>query len=1014
MTATNFAPSSGFSSLRETCIAMLFHPPAMLREVSAPLKFRRPSGGRRVWLGLLVAGLPMILSAVRAQTPDVESEDEQVLTAAQAEFFESRIRPVLVEHCYSCHSAEAKPLRGGLLLDSRDGLRTGGDSGPAITIGQPAESLLWSALRHESFEMPPDRKLPDTVIADFERWIADGAPDPRVGDGASSVKRRVIDLEEGRKFWSFQPVARPPVPLAAGDWPRDDVDQFIAAGWNGESPAADVPPEILIRRLTFVLHGLSPTPEQQSQFAAAWQRDSEAAIADVVDTLLASPRFGERWGRHWLDVARFAESTGGGRSMMLPDAWRFRDYVIQAFNNDKPFPQLIREHVAGDLLPAADDRVHDEQLTAVGYLALGAINYEEQDKEQLRMDVVDEQIDTLGRTFLGMTLGCARCHDHKFDPIPATDYYALAGIFRSTKLLTPGNVSGFVTATLRTGYDPAALEKWQARDKELEGQIAALKKRSAAGSAAGFPVSALGGLVVDDSEAVFDGEWTPSKFQPPFAGDGYHHSGEPRKGLVARYEARVPEAGEYLVRMVINHGGSRSDRVPVEIAHADGESVVTVNQKLRPAGEGVFAELGRFRFTAEQPARIVVKAVDASPGHVIVDAFQLLPVASLPPAPIAGLSGAVRGDGSTPVSGKEIVSKVTELQQLEAARKAHALFKPEVPTAMCVKDEAQPADWHLHVRGEIRNLGPVVPRGVLSVTVPADRSPALAAEQLAGHSGRRELAEWIASPDNPLTARVYVNRVWQHVFGEALVRTPDNFGATGTPPTHPELLDFLAAEFMTSHDWSTRALVRRLCLSRTFRMASQVPPESMAADPENLQWRRGFRRRVDAEALRDALLAVSGSLDLRVTGGRTIDQLATYDNEFDHARTPLLCRSVYVPAFRNTMLDLFEVFDGANPNLVSGRRNRSTRPAQALYMLNSPFVMEQAEVAAARVLKESDPGTDPEAALRTVWRLVLGRQPSPDEVAIMLPVVTAPDDPTAAWTAVFHSLFASVEFRFLD
>jgi hypothetical protein len=341
-------------------------------------------------------------------------------SAEQLAFFEAKIRPVLVQHCYKCHSAESKDIRGGLLVDSRQGLLQGGDSGPAVVPGDSSAGQLLAALRHESVEMPPDRRLPDTVILDFQRWIETGAADPR--DGSAPRPRAAgIDLAAGRQFWSFQPVKQPAVPAAGDGWARSDIDRFLADRWQqaGLQPPVDAAPEVLLRRLTWVLTGLLPTLEQQATFSTAWSHDPEVAMATTVDQLLQSSQYAERFGRHWLDVVRFAESTGGGRSMMLPDAWRFRDYVIQSFNADKPLPQLIREHIAGDLLPASTDACHDEQVTGAGYLMLGAINYEEQDKEQLRMDVVDEQIDAIGRTFLGMTIGCAplprsqiRSHTH--------------------------------------------------------------------------------------------------------------------------------------------------------------------------------------------------------------------------------------------------------------------------------------------------------------------------------------------------------------------------------------------------------------------------------------------------------------------------------------------------------------------------------------------------------------------------------------------------------------------------
>jgi cytochrome c553 len=944
-----------------------------------------------------------------AAVADPQSPDPEQLA-----FFESRIRPVLVQHCYKCHSAESKDIRGGLLVDSRQGLLLGGDSGPAVVPGDASAGELLAALRHETVEMPPDRRLPDTVIADFRKWIESGAVDPRDG-GAPRSRPSGIDLAAGRQFWSFQPVRNPPVPLAGEGWARTEIDRFVAARWEqaGLQPPADAPPEVLLRRLTWVITGLLPTLEQQQSFTTAWAQDPEAALATTVDQLLHSPQYGERWGRHWLDVVRFAESTGGGRSMMLPDAWRFRDYVIQAVNSDKPFPRLIREHIAGDLLPAASDAEHDEQVTAAGYLMLGAINYEEQDKEQLRMDVVDEQIDALGRTFLGMTLGCARCHDHKFDPVPTADYYALAGIFRSTRSLTPGNVCGWVTKPLRQGVDHAAQQAWKEQDQQLERRIAELKKKASdksALAAAGTRLVSrptIPGIIVDDGDAQLEGTWTQSSFQPPFHGEGYRHSGMPRTGTKAVYSAQLPADGEYLVRMVINHGQSRSGNVPLILRHEDGETQLAVSQKVPAPEPGGFLELGRFRFSAAQPAIVEVLAADASPGHVIIDALHFIRTSDIPPGGFASPSAA-------PVAADSPATELAaQLKQLEAERKAHAKTKPALPVAMCVEDEAQPADWHLHVRGEIRNLGPVIPRGFLQVATPPDKSAAASIAQKTS-SGRLELADWIAAPDNPLTPRVKVNRIWLHVMGEGIVRTPDNFGSTGEPPTHPELLDWMAHTFVHEDHSSTRAMLRRLCLSRAFRMASTETPAALEADPENRLLTRAVRRRMDAESLRDCLLQASGSLDLSVTGGPQIAKLSTYDNEYRHEDHQMLCRSIYVPVFRNTMLDLFEVFDSANPNSVTGRRTSSTRPAQALYMLNSPFVTGNARRAAEQLLQQATrEQLDPAARTDRAVRLCLGRPATPGELQLLTP--STPDvDSVDQWSTIFHALFSSVDFRYIN
>ena len=976
------------------------------------------------YAGLLV--LPVI-AADEASDGAAALQQSATADAAKVEFFEARIRPSLVEHCYSCHSAAAKDVKGGLLLDSREGILVGGDSGAALVPGNVEASLLLEALRHEGLEMPPDRKLPDSVIADFAAWIRDGAADPRHGKLAGN--KRTIDIDQGRDFWCYRPVQRPLSPATEDAWATTDIDRLIVArqlvmpgDYRKLLRAAEASPEILIRRLTFVLTGLPPTLEEQEIFASAWADNFRTAMEATVDRLLASPHFGERWGRHWLDVARFSESTGGGRSLMLPDAWRFRDYVIRSFNTDKPFDQLVREHIAGDLLPSAGDEEHDSQIIGAGYLMLGANNYEEQDKEQLRMDVVDEQIDSMGRSFLGMTLGCCRCHDHKFDPIPTTDYYALAGIFRSTKSLLPNNVSDVVTAPLRVGYDKAAVDAWAAQDKELERQITTLQKSLPKGKRNAVVVSRspqlekLAGVVVDDQEATFDGTWIASSFQQPFVGDGYRHCGQPRTGLAVHYEAKLPVDGEYRIRMVINSGESRSHSIPVLIVHADGESIVTVSQQTAPPGDGVFAELGRFRFEAGTPARVTVKASEASSGYVIADAIQFVDSSIAVVAPLPNDRTAADNPATDSPNSVEAVASLTEqLKAVEATRAEHTKHKPSVPMAMSVRDEETPADWHVHIRGEIRNLGAVVPRGFLTVATPTTVSSSVSATAAESSSGRRELAEWVASPTNPLTTRVYVNRVWMHVMGEGIVRTPDNFGETGERPTHPELLDYLADSFVTADAWSTKKLVRRLCLTSAFRMASQVSSEAGNVDPENRSLTRGFRRRLDAEAIRDSLLQISGSLDFSIHSGRTIAKVSTYDNEFHHDEHPMDCRSVYVPSFRNTMLDLFEVFDVANPNVVTGKRTNSLRPAQSLYMLNSPFVMDQAQKAAATFLKSSSfqPG-DASRSVHNAWRICLGRGPSSAELTAALQTVGEQPDSELAWSTLFHSLFASVDFRYVD
>ncbi len=859
---------------------------------------------------------------------------------AQLDFFESKIRPVLVEHCYKCHAADAKNVRGGLLLDSKAGSLDGGESGAAVVPGMPEESLLLSALKHESYEMPPDRKLPDDIIADFEKWIRNGAIDPRTG--GKTMKRPAIDLKEGRKFWSFRPVRKPDVPAVKGAWVKTDIDRFVAARQQAAEllPVADATAEQVLRRIQYGLVGLPPTPDQIAAFAAAWAVDPDAAIHAIADELLASPRFGERWGRHWLDVARFAESSGGGRSLMFPDAWRFRDYVIKSFNDDKPFDQLVREHIAGDLLPYDSNKQHDDQVTGVGYLTLGPTNYEQQDKELLRMEVIDEQVDTIGRTFLGLTLGCARCHDHKFDPIPTADYYAMAGVFRSTETLLPGNVSTYVTTSLKMNSERKQLADWNAQEKSLQNEIAGLKKKvkgQRTGAVPRIDAAALKGIVIDDSQATFEGEWVHSTSLAPYVGEGYRHDNFLKTGRRARFETTMPESGRYRVRLAHNYQTSRCSRLPVTVTHAKGSTTVEIDQRKTPV-DGVFAELGTFSFVAGANAVVTIDAEKSGEGVVIVDAVQFLPdtVADV----------VVAADEQ-----QQQLEWSKRLTSLEAELKKHKKARPDVPKAMGVRDQKQPADWHIHVRGGIRNLGPIVPRGFVSAASPVDQNgDTLPFNLPQDQSGRLEMASWVASPTNPLTARVFVNRVWLHLFGEGLVRTPDNFGKMGRLPTHPELLDYLAATFVEDDEWSVKKLIRRIVVSRVFRLSSSTVS---SADPDNELLTRGFRRRLDVESLRDSLLQISGQLDLNQVGGRTIEKITQYDNAYDHDQFSRNIRSVYVPFFRNCMLEMFEVFDIANPNLVTGQRTSSTLPSQGLFLLNSPFILEQSNAAAEHFWKLS-------------------------------------------------------------
>jgi hypothetical protein len=797
--------------------------------------------------------------------------------AAGIQFFEQKIRPVLVEQCYKCHSSGPKKPRGGLRLDSRAGLFTGGDSGPAVVPGKPGASLLIQALRHEDLEMPPSRRLPAAVIADFERWVTMGAPDPRTG---RPVKTRTgIDIEAGRKFWAFQPLRRPAVPTVKdADWPQCDIDRFILAGLETKAlaPARDADPVALIRQVSIDLVGLPPTPEEIDAFVADRSPDR---FARLVDRLLASPHFGERWGRHWLDVARYADSNGKDENLTFHDAWRYRDYVIAAFNQDRSFDQFLREQLAGDLLPAATQEQRDRQLVATGFLVVGPKMLFDRDELKRKMDVVDEQIDTVSRAFLGLTVACARCHDHKFDPIPTTDYYALAGILASTHTLD--------------------------------------------------------GIKEDNS-------------------------------LVAGWMMRP-----------LGPGGERL------------RAVQLVHQKKR---ENVGATLRK--------ARADLLAEEGHPNAT-------------------GAAGRIAA----------LCARVKALESED--RRFLATAPPAPPLAMAVRDEEQPAEIPVNIRGNPHSPGPIVPRGFLQVA-----STGKAVKIPAKRSGRLELATWLTAQDQPLTARVFVNRVWMHLFGEGLVRSVDNFGVQGERPTHPELLDYLAVRFVKG-GWSIKRLVRSLVLSRTYQMSLVRNAGAERIDPENRLLWRANRRRVEAEVLRDAMLLVAGRLDRRMGGSEVagLGEFAINNGSKGGLSTRrIMRRAVYVPVLRAYLAPLFEVFDFPDPDVCNGKRNVTTVPTQALYMMNSPWVMTQARQAARRLLAEA---RDEPARLTQLYRRALGRPPAAAETEAVLRFLAEQRQRPAeeagankderhmegganarvelnAWTAVCQVIFGCTEFRYVD
>lgn len=913
------------------------------------------------------------------------------------DFFESKIRPILVDHCYPCHSHQAKEnkkLKGGLFVDTADGLLKGGDSGPAIDRKKPTESLLIKSLRHiGELKMPPKGKLPDQVIADFAKWLELGAPDPRIE--IESAKSE-IDLDKGRRHWAYKPMAITSTIAENRQNTTKAIDRLVLDRLAKEkltlAPTADR--VTLIRRLTFDLIGLPPSPSEIEAFVNDTSMNS---LEKLVDRLLANPAFGERWGRHWLDLARYAESLTL-RGFVLKDAWRYRDYVIDSFNQDRPFDEFIREQIAGDLLPSTDWRSRRRKLIATTFLAMGNYNLEEQDKKQLELDVVDEQIDTISRAFLAQTVSCARCHDHKFDPIPTRDYYAIAGILKSTKFLNHENVSNWINRPLPMAPELESLvSAKEAKIADLKKQITAIKDSIAKSNPKpdnGKPrqraIKDLPGIVIDDAKAKKVGEWKQSTSTGSYVGDGYLHDENQSKGeKTVTYTFDIPATGKYAVWFAYSSDKNRSDSVPVTVFSAEGEKLIRINQQRTPEIDGLFHPLGTYSFEKGGQGFVLLDTAGTK-GHVIADAVVFIPVDQVP--------ANLKATDGTP---SKTTSEEKKLSDLENELKQIVSTGPQRDTALGFEEAKQIGDLEIHIRGNRQNLGPKAPRGVLQVATfgPAIRMPA-------DQSGRKELADWIADGRNPLTARVYVNRVWHWLIGSGLVRTTDNFGSTGEQPSNPELLDYLALRFIDS-GWSSKKLIRDIVLTRVYQQSSILSETSRKLDPENRLFSRANRKRLDAESLRDAILSTSGQLK-EFSGGSSFDQSVSSDYGYKFDK-PI--RSIYVPVFRNSLPEIFTLFDFADPSVSNGRRTTSTSAPQALFFSNHPFVIDHSQLTADKVLKQS--GKDESKWVRDSYLLLLGREPTPRETQIVLEYLSKSVDPKRKYAAVIQSLYGSIEFRYI-
>ncbi len=924
---------------------------------------------------------------------------------AKLDFFESNIRPALIDHCIECHSAETE-ASGGLLLDSKSAWSEGGDSGPAIIPGDPEQSRLFVAMTYDNpdLQMPPDGELPQDVLDAFRHWISEGAIDPRQATSPIAKPQVGLLVEKAKEHWAYRELQSPALVDESASDPNSPIDYFVDRQLKSVGLAAseEADPHVLVRRLYFDLTGLPPSINDLD--LQTFERDKDAAYRELIDKLLDSPHFGERFARNWMDVVRYAESITL-RGFVLPEAWRYRDYLIQAYAEDRPFDQMLREQIAGDLMQSDDLRERQMQLTATTFLTVGNTNLEQQDKAQLEMDYVDEQLEVIGRAFLGQTIGCARCHDHKFDPIPTSDYYALAGILHSSVALEHANLSKWIEKPLPlTDSEESHYASLEQRLASIDERLAKLNQtndRKLAKDVRAIPVQELEGVVVDSRQAKLVGTWMESTHVGRFVGDGYIHDENTDKGKkTATFEPTELAPGQYRVRLAYSASENRASNVMVRIFSADGETLVRVDQRSKPPEEAIWISLGEFRFEKDGQAFVLV-ANDESDGHVIVDAVQFLPISNESTA-VANKS-TKRSNKQRPKQQDSDEQLTKELASLKSERKQVEQSLASRPRFMTIVEQESPKNFAIHIRGDVRNLGEVVPRGFLSAVDVG--SPI---EIAASSSGRLELAQWLSHPSNPLTARVYANRVWCWLMGHGLVSSVNNFGTTGTDPSHPELLDWLAGELIQS-GWSTKHLVRTIVTSEAYRRRIENPTDDQQRiDPANRYYWRGHSRRLTAESLRDSMLQISGELDLTM-GGSLITGSPKADYGYKHVSPR---RSIYQPVFRNSLPDLFEAFDFADASVSVGERPRSTVSSQALVLLNHPWVSDRASAAAKRY-QESYSSNDREGLIRSIFKDCLCREPTPIEMSESMRYLD--DSKNSNRLQLFvHSIFASLDFRYLD
>ncbi|MEI7460548.1 MAG: PSD1 and planctomycete cytochrome C domain-containing protein [Pirellula sp.] len=865
-----------------------------------------------------------------------KSERRQEASLRDVEFFEKNVRPLLAKHCYECHSGEER--NGGLRLDFRETTQKGGDSGSPLAPGNPDASLLIKAVRYnnQDLQMPPKGPLAASEVAILEEWIASGAHDPRTmtnTEGQPMASPKGMSIESGRQFWSLLPIANPKPPSnKTSEWAKTPIDQFILDRLERENlqPAPTADRASLIRRVTLDLTGIPPTADEIEAFTTC---ESPNAYAELIDRLLASPQYGVHWGRHWLDVARYADSNGLDENIAFGNAWRYRDYVIQCFNADKPIDQFFVENIAGDLVP--DSSL--ESITGTGFLVLGAKVLAEPDREKLVMDTIDEQLDTIGKAFMGMTMGCARCHDHKFDPIKQVDYYALAAIFKSTKTFGDTNFG--------------AIKHWheisfadQVERESLKKVNAEIAKHQAALSA--FKSSAFNKLRTQVRGQAADYLVAATKIAPDMTLQDVAAIAEPM-GLHPRvlFQCRRQLSFQTEHPLFLKW----HELLKANDASQMGEYYRDLFQRT----EAAFADAKK-----KDPA--TKKLDDPELEMARAELYNLTGFLAIPPKPEFAF------DEETL---KEIGRLATEARLAES-------FAPDESAVMGVNDGQVLTGLPIHIRGSHRNLGDVVPRDFPEVMRPPHESPILSRKQ----SGRLEFARWLTSPNHPLTARVFVNRVWRWHFGKGLVETTENFGALGDRPSHPELLDYLARSFVES-GWSMKELHRLILRSSTFQMSvhNEASETASMVDPENRLLWRFHPQRMTAEQIRDSILLVCGQLDLRMDGKSVPlrNRQFVFDHtSIDNTRYDSLRRAAFLPVIRNNVYTWFEQFDFPDPTMPTGSRNTTTVAPQALLLMNSELVINAAKRLTSQVCSSV---SSPKERIELLYREVYGRKASAPE-----------------------------------